>query len=296
MPFAGELSALLTACLWTVSALAFASATARAGNFQVNVTRLILAASYLCTLILVMRYDVTVSAGQLLYLSMSGIVGLALGDTFLFRAFQQLGARITMLIMSIAPAIAAVLAYVALGEALSATGIVGIAVTLSGIGIVVLDRGEHGTNTLLFTGSGLVFAVLAAAGQGGGLVLAKMAFREGDVNAFVATIVRIITSLVILLPLAAMTKRYQWPHRMFTLNRKAFWLTALGAAFGPFLGISFSLIAIEHTKVGIAATIMATVPILMLPMVRMIYKEKLTWRAILGAFVAVSGVAVLFLR
>ena len=71
-------------------------------------------------------------------------------------------------------------------------------------------------------------------------------------------------------------------------------LTALGSVFGPFLGISFSLIAVKHTKVGIAATIMALVPILMLPLVRFIYEEKLTWRAIIGAFLAFVGVALLF--
>jgi drug/metabolite transporter (DMT)-like permease len=73
-------------------------------------------------------------------------------------------------------------------------------------------------------------------------------------------------------------------------------LTIGGAIFGPYLGITFSLIAIMYTKVGIAATLIATVPILMLPLVRIIYKERLSWHAIVGACVAVGGVAILFLR
>jgi drug/metabolite transporter (DMT)-like permease len=198
--------------------------------------------------------------------------------------------------MSLAPAFAALIAYVALGESLSLLGVLGMAITVGGVSIVVLQRGFRSSEKVSLTTSGLVYAVLAAGGQGGGLVLAKMAFLEGNVNGFVASAVRIIASLVLLLPVAVMTRRYRGPVQMFNEDKKAFWLTALGSVLGPFLGISFSLIAIEHTKVGIAATIMAMVPVLMLPLVRIISKETLTWRAILGAFAAVAGVALLFLR
>lgn len=294
MPFLGELSALLTACLWSGSAIAFASATQRAGSFQVNVTRLILATVYLVLLIAVLHLSIDLSLNQILYLSLSGVIGLTLGDTFLFKAFQEIGARVTMLIMALAPAFAALLAYFVLGERLSALGVLGIAVTISGICLVVFDRGGNVEQRISLTTSGIVLAILAAAGQGAGLVVAKMAFRESEVNGFVAAAVRIVASLVVLLPVALMTRRYISPVRMYVQDRQAFMLTALGSVFGPFLGISFSLIAVKHTKVGIAATIMALVPILMLPLVRFIYKEKLTWRAIAGAFLAFVGVALLF--
>lgn len=293
MPFLGELSALLTACLWSGSAMVFASATNRVGSFQVNITRLILAAIYLALLTLVLQLNTTLSGNQLLSLSMSGVVGLSLGDTFLFKAFREIGARITMLIMSLAPAIAAVVAFLVLDETISLAGVLGIAITVAGVSAVVLDRGS---SRVSLTASGLVLALLAAIGQGVGLVLAKMAFREGELNGFVAAGVRIVASLVVLLPIAMMTKRFSSPVRMMRQDVKSFRLIAVGSILGPFLGISFSLIAVEHTKVGIAATIMAIVPILMLPLARFVYKEKLTWRAIAGAFVAVAGVAVLFLR
>jgi drug/metabolite transporter (DMT)-like permease len=123
-----------------------------------------------------------------------------------------------------------------------------------------------------------------------------VAFRDAELDSFVAAAVRIVASLAILLPFALMTKRYSNPLRTFTQEKQAFWLIVLGSVLGPFLGISFSLIAIKHAKVGIAATIMALVPILILPIVRIVHKEKLTWRAVLGAFTAVAGVAVLLLR
>ena len=296
MPFLGELSALLTAMLWSGSAMIFAAATKRVGSFQVNITRLILAVIYLTLLIIILKLDVNLSSRQIINLSISGIIGLTFGDTFLFKAFQEIGARISMLIMSLAPTIAALLAYFVLGETLSVVGILGITITIFGVSIVVLERGDNTSESIVVTTSGIIYAVFGAVGQGVGLIFAKMAFIESEVNGFVASDIRIISSLVLLLPFAMMTNRYKNPIQMFIENRKAFNLTALGSIFGPFLGISFSLIAVAHTNVGVAATIMATVPILMLPLVRIVYKEKLSWRAIIGAFIAVFGVAVLFLR
>jgi len=201
-----------------------------------------------------------------------------------------------MLVMSTAPAIAAILAYVILGETISFIGILGICITIAGIAFVVLDRGKDGTAAVHVTTSGLLFAFLGAMGQGSGLVFAKMAFAEGEINGFVATMLRIYASMITLFPFALATGRFMDPIRLFRSNRAGFFYTVIGSIFGPFLGITFSLLAIQHTDVGIAATIMATVPILMLPLVYFIYREKLTWRAVLGAFVAVGGVAVLFLR
>jgi drug/metabolite transporter (DMT)-like permease len=302
MALLGELSALLTACLWSGSSIAFASATRRAGSIYVNVTRLFLAAGFLIVLVWLARFDVSVSNKQILFLGLSGIVGLSLGDSFLFKAYQEIGARITMLIMSLAPAIAAVLALVVLNEELSPVGVLGIVITIAGVSIVVLERSNGEANSVAssvrshLTTTGIICAMLAATGQGSGLVLAKVAFRESAVNGFVAATIRILSSLVILFPAALFAGRYSYPIAVFRRDRKAFPLTVLGAILGPFLGIAFSLIAIENTKVGIAATIMAIVPILMLPLVRIIYKERLNWRAVAGAFVAVGGVAVLFLR
>jgi drug/metabolite transporter (DMT)-like permease len=142
----------------------------------------------------------------------------------------------------------------------------------------------------------VTYAALAAIGQGVGLIFAKMAFNAGEINGFVATLVRILASLVIMIPLGISESKSAGSFRVFRTDRRALALTALGAVLGPFLGISFSLIAVAHTDVGVAATIMATVPIMMLPLVRIVNREHLTLKAIGGAFLAVGGVAILFLR
>jgi drug/metabolite transporter (DMT)-like permease len=296
MPYFGELSALITACFWSGSAMAFSSATQRAGVFPVNLFRLVLAVAILAAIILAFGLEVNLSRTQTVWLAVSGVTGFALGDSFLFDAFRRIGARITMLIMALAPAIAAFLAYVILGEGISTAGAAGIAVTIAGVVIVVFEPGLDGSRGSRVTAAGLVSAVLAAAGQGAGLVFAKMAFRESAVNGLVATAVRIAASLAILLPFALLTGRAAEPLRVFSRDRRALLFTLFGALCGPVFGVTFSLIAIQHTSIGIAATIMALVPILMLPLVHYFHHEKLSWHAVAGSLVAVAGVAILMMR
>jgi drug/metabolite transporter (DMT)-like permease len=294
MSHIGELSALLTACMWTGSSLSFAAATVRAGSVYVNVTRMVAATVFLAATVVMAGLPVALTVEQIAFLGLSGMVGFAFGDTFLFRSYEQNSARISSLIMSTAPAFSALLGYVVLAERLSATAWLGMAVTLSGIALVILERRNGTSMPRQFTRAGVVFALLASVGQAGGLVLAKRAFMIGPVNGVVATLVRIIAAVIIILPLNMIAGRYRAPWKVFAADRRALWLTMLGAVLGPFLGVTFSLIAISNTSVAIAATIMATVPVLMLPTVRVVHKEPLTWRSVVGAFVAVAGVALLF--
>lgn len=292
----GELSALATAFCWSGSSIAFAEATLRIGSVRVNVTRLILAGSLLAATLVIFAIPCNISGSQLLNLSISGFLGLVFGDTFLFKSYEYVGARISSLLMSTAPAITAILAYLFLHESLTTWGMVGMTVTLIGIALVVSGRRDTSSVRIKFPGRGIFYAFLGACGQGAGLVTAKLAFDEGEINGLTATFIRIVAALVFLIPVARMSGRYEHPWRVFLDERKAFFLTFLGAILGPYLGITFSLISISHAKVAIAATIMATVPIIMLPLVKLIYRENLSWRAYGGAFIAVAGVAVLFIR
>jgi len=296
MPFLGELFALITATLWSVSSVLFTEATRRIGSVRVNVTRLLLGILLLSLAIWVWDIDKNLTATQAINLVLSGMVGLAIGDSFLFKAFEQIGARLSMLILSSAPGIAAVAAFVFLGEDLPVLGVVGMITTIAGVSLVIFERGAQAAHPEKIRWTGIAFAFIGAAGQGIGLIFAKLAFNEGNINGFVAAFVRISGSLVLLLPAVVLAGKLR--RLIATLNeeRKAFLLTGVGSVVGPFLGISFSLIAVANTKVGVAATLMATVPIIMLPLIRFVYKEALPWRAILGAFVAVAGVAMLFLR
>lgn len=294
MPFVGELSALVTAILWSGTALVFSSAIARVGSTQVNITRMWIALVLLTISIAVLQPAIDLSATQLALLATSGAVGLVFGDTFLFRAFQEVGPRISMLVMSLAPALSSIFAYVFLGEVMSWYAIGGMVVTIGGIAIVVLERqpaeASHAVSPI-----GVLYAFLGALGQAGGLIFAKQAFMLGEVNAFVATFVRIAASVALITPVMYYSGRYRNPFVAYRGQGRALLLTSTGAVIGPWLGITFSLIAVANAQVGVAATIMAMPPIIMLPMLVLVFKQKLNWVAYLGALLAVAGVGMLFL-
>jgi len=296
MPYAGELSALVTAVMWTGSALAFAAATTRVGSVYVNIVRLVAAVVFLFVTIVIFDIQVNVSAAQVMFLSISGLIGFVFGDTFLFKSYEYNDARISTLLMSTAPAIAAVFAYIFLHETLSPVAIFGMIITLGGIALVVLERKEPSSHHTPIFMIGIWYAFLGAVGQAGGLILAKKAFASGEINGFVATLIRAVAATIVILPLNYYAGRFTHPFKVFRDDRKAFNFTMLGAFLGPYLGVTFSLIAISSTTVAVAATIMATVPILMLPTVWILFHEKLSWSAIVGACVAVAGVGILFLR
>jgi drug/metabolite transporter (DMT)-like permease len=262
----------------------------------VNISRLVLALCFLVPVVAVVGWGPSPSSQQVYFLGVSGVVGLAVGDSFLFRSYKQIGPRIAMLIMSASPAIAAILAFLVLDERLSLLGILGMAVTLTGIVVVVRERRPGSAIVRTDLASGVVFASLGAVTQGVGLIFAKLAFREAPMNGFVAAAVRIACALIVMLPVVILLGRTAHPVQKFRADRRALGLTMLGSILGPFLGISFSLMAVANTTVGIASTLMSTVPIVMLPIVRFVYQERLTWQAIAGAFIAVAGVVMLFLR
>ena len=296
IPFFGEMCGLLTAVCWAGSSLVFSAATARVGTLLVNISRLIMALCCLLPVLLVIGVDPPASNAQVLYLGASGVIGLAIGDSFLFRAYKQIGPRVAMLVMSASPAIAAILAFVVLDERPSSLAVAGMAVTLTGIAVVVNERRLGPAEVRADLASGVLFAFLAAVTQGVGLIFAKMAFQEGSMNGFLAAAVRIATALIVMLPAVILLGRIAHPVKKFSGDRRALGLTMLGSVLGPFLGISFSLMAVANTTVGIASTLMATVPIVMLPIVRIVNDERLTWHVVGGAFIAVAGVVMLFLR
>lgn len=293
MPFLGEIAAVVTAFLWAGTSIAFTEASIRVGSLVVNITRMVFAAIYLTITILIFSLDTGLSWNQIYYLSMSGLIGLVFGDGFLFRAFKEIGARLSMLLMAMVPAISTFLAFIFLGEVISFVAIIGIATTTFGVAIVVLQRKEKGSKSI--HKAGLLYGFLGAVGQAVGLIFAKYAFIESEVNGFVATLIRILPSIIVLYPVTFFIKDAKRPFKVLFNNRKGLIYTAIGSVIGPFLGITGSLIAIAYTYVGIASTLMATVPIIMLPLVKFYYKEDLSTMSIVGAFLAVGGVAILFL-
>ncbi|SHJ17483.1 Uncharacterized membrane protein [Geosporobacter subterraneus DSM 17957] len=292
----GEIAAFATAICWTVTAVAFETAGRRVGSLSVNLIRLVMAFFLLSIFTFFTRgmflpFDAT--ATMWFWLILSGLIGFVLGDLFLFQAYVEVGSRISMLIMSTAPPITAFLGFFILGECISPMNLLGMAVTIGGIALVILVKNTGESKVEVSKPlKGLLYAFIGALGQALGLILSK--FGMGSYSPFAATQIRIIAGIIGFV--IVVTLRQGWGSLMDSLkDQKAMTAISIGAAFGPFIGVSLSLLAIQHTTTGIASTIMSITPVLIIPAAIFMFKEKVTQKEILGAVITVIGVSLLFL-
>ena len=298
MPLLGELAALGTAFCWAGGTLLFTIAGRLIGSYNVNKLRIPIAAAFLIIILLV-RYGSLFPTGldnhALVYLALSGIVGLAIGDTFYFRCLVILGPRMGALMMALAPVLTALTAYVMIGERLSLLAIAGIFITLAGIIWVATDKKDNKIDSREGSKAvGILMGVGGAAGQAFGLVLAKEGMGQ-SFDPMSATLIRMIVAAVAIWIVALC--RGELKSTIKAPRSKKAVAALLGASFmGPTIGVWLSLLAVKHTAAGIAATIMSTFPIVVIPLAMIFYKERPSIRSVIGAVVAIAGVALLFIE
>jgi drug/metabolite transporter (DMT)-like permease len=292
----GEFAALAVAIFWTITALAFESASRKVGSLTVNILRLSMAMIFISIYTWISRghFLPTDATGyNWLWLGLSGLVGLVLGDYFLFRSYPLIGSRFAMLIMTLAPPLAAIFGYFILGESLNMLQMAGMIIVILGIALAIFNKPVKGERlSIKLAPAGLLFAFIGAIGQGLGIVLSKYGMNGYD--AFASTQIRIIAGIAGFTLVITLMRR--WGNVGAAIkNVPVMKPLILGAFFGPFLGISFSLLSVKYTQAGIASTIMAIVPILILAPSAWIYKEKITVVEIAGAILSVAGVAFFFI-
>jgi len=292
----GEFAALLTAIFWTITALAFEAAGRRIGSLQVNLLRLVLGFVFLSLFNLIrgsQLFPSGASTENWVWLSLSGLVGIFLGDLFLFKSYTIIGSRFSMLIMTLVPPITAFFSYIILNEHLSLLHFLGMALTFGGISLAIFNRNGKGEKvSLKLAPAGLLYALGGAVGQALGLVLSKRGL--GSCDPFSATQIRVISGFAGFSVLVTLMGR--WPRIAEAISDiRGMKPLTLGSFFGPFLGISFSLIAVRYTEAGIASTIMALTPILIIAPAAIIYKEKVTFAEVAGAIISVGGVSLFFI-
>ncbi|HLF89008.1 MAG TPA: DMT family transporter [Anaerolineales bacterium] len=267
MPYLGEISALITAISFAFTATLFTFGGRLVGSGVVNRTRLLFGMGMLLLTHWVTLGTLlpTTAPERWLWLSLSGVIGLSLGDAFLFQAFIWIGARLSMLLMSLAPVLAALLAWIILGETLTVGQIIGI-----------------------------LFGIGAATGQALGLILSKLGL-VGDFSALSGNVIRMLAATTAIWIYTLLRNQGKETTRQLSAHPRAILFIIGGSIFGPLIGVSFSLLAVQQTEVGIASTLIALTPIFMLPVGAVVFKEKFSWQAVAGTVAALVGVAMLFL-
>lgn len=292
----GEMAALACALCWTITSVAFEAAGKKVGSIAVNLIRLLIAfllISIYTSFSRGMLFPLDATSSTWIWLTLSGIIGFVVGDLFLFQAFVEIGSRISMLIMSVVPPITAIVGFFLLGERITPLGITGMLITIIGIALVILTKNPEDKKVKLSHPiKGLTYAFIGALGQAFGLVLSK--FGMGSYDPFAATEIRIIAAIVGFSIVITVSKNWNKIFEAFN-DIKSMKQISLGSVFGPFLGVSLSMLAVQHSPTGIVSTITSITPILIIPIAIIAFKEKVFPREILGAFITLIGISLLFI-
>jgi drug/metabolite transporter (DMT)-like permease len=292
----GEIAAFATAVCWTATPIAFEAAGKRVGSLTVNFIRLVIAFVLIGLFTLVTRgmfLPIDATSTNWTWLTVSGLIGFVIGDLFLFEAYVRIGARISLLIMAAVPPITALAGFLMLGEKLTVIDLLGMFITVGGIALVILVKGASDKKVKLSHPlRGLIYAFIGALGQSFGTVYSK--FGMGDYNAFAATQIRIIAAIIGFA--VVVTVRRHWKNIFLALKDfTAIRHIAVGSVFGPFIGVSLSLLAVQHTTTGVASTITSISRILIIPISIFIFREKVSAKEIIGALITIAGVSLLFI-
>lgn len=294
--YIGEIAALSTALCWAVTATSFEHSAKKIGSMNLNLMRLLLGLLFLSTFTFLTRGFVLptdASTSGWFWLLLSGFVGIVLGDLLLFEAFVRIGSRISMLIYASVPPLSGIMAYLFLHESMSMIQIFGMFVTLVGIASVILvSEKESGKVSFSHPVAGILLAFGGAFGQAAGYIIGK--FGMSNYDPFSATQIRLIAGIIGFSIL--FTVRGHWPKFKAAFKRKdALASLTLGSFFGPFLGISLSLYAVQRINPGVASTLTSITPILLIPYAFFIKKEKVTLKELIGTLITLSGVAIMFI-
>jgi len=292
----GEMAALGAAFCWTITSVTFETAGKKVGSVSVNLIRLVIAFILISIYNLFSRgmiLPMDASGSTWLWLTFSGVIGFVIGDLFLFQAYVEVGSRISMLIMSTVPPITAITGFIIMREKITLLGLCGMIVTIAGIALVILTKSPD-DKKFRFSHpiKGLVYAFIGALGQAFGLVLSK--FGMGSYDPFAATQIRIIAAIIGFSIFITISRNW---NKLFAAikDSTAMKYISIGSVFGPFLGVSLSLLAVQHAPTGIVSTITSITPILLIPVSIIIFREKIFLKEILGAIVTLIGISLLFI-
>ena len=325
--FVGELISLGVAVSWTATALFAEVGSKRMGSLPFNTIRMTMSLLFLAvTLWLVMGvpYPRYADGGTWIWLLLSGVVGYVIGDYCLMQGYIHIGSRFGQLFMTLSAPTAALTGRLLLGEQMRPLAILGMVVTLSGIALSILsksDDSEQRSVRFKLPAKGIFYAAMAGIYQGFGLVLSKVGLTHYDATltaagisgdaafagaimplpasvsmSFAATTIRGYIGLVgFFLVLVLFNKDGLAKLRRAVNDRKAMWCVLASTVFGPFIGVSASLLATQFTSAGIAQTLFALTPILIIAPASMLFHQKVTVKEVLGAIISVGGVCLFFL-
>lgn len=310
MQHTGEIIALLVAISWTITALLSEAGVRRLGSLQMNVLRMAMAIAFLSVTLLIITgspFPLMASANTWMWMALSGLAGYVFGDYCLFNSYAIIGSRFGQLFMTLSPLAAALCGWIFLGETLSIQSILGIFITVLGISLSILKKTDtESPSHIKLPLRGVLYGIGAGVGQGLGLTLSKigMIYYEADIPAdaecvrtaipYAATLMRALIGIAGFIILLFFMNGWE-KLKADIHDGKGIGIAILATIFGPFLGVSMSLMSVQYADAGIAATLMALTPVFIILPSWLFFKQKITTLEVVGATISVIGVALFFI-
>lgn len=285
----GQVAALAAAFLWALSTVIFGRLGKSLSPLVLNLAKGCIAIALIAiTIVLQQNWQPELSSSAVFWLMLSGAIGIGLGDTAYFKSINYLGARRALLMESLAPPLTALLALVFLREQLSAIAWGGILLTVAGVAWVISERVPMTGQRPLNLGAGVIWSLLAQLGQASGAVMSRGALANTDVDPLWSGLLRITAGGVILVILVGSRGQVNEQCRPLR-SRQLLPMLVLAAFLGTYLAIWLQQVAFKFTPAGIAQALLATSPLFILPIAASL-GDRITWRAVLGGFVAIGGI------
>ncbi len=287
LEYRGELAALSAALIWAIASLVYVGLGKQMSPLLLNFAKNGVAiALILLTLLFQGNLDPQIGGFNLGLLVLSGAIGIGFGDTAFLESLNCLGARRSLLMESLAPPLAAVLASLFLTEHLSLQAWLGIFLTVAGVAWVIAERAPDRAQMQPLRGIG--FGLLAALGQASGAVLSRAALAETSVSPLWSTLIRLLAGMAVLLALI-LPKRQVWKGFQ-PLRSPQFLQILIGTSFaGTYLAIWLQQTALKYTATGVAQALTATSPLFVIPLA-IALGERVSWRSVAGIMTAICGV------
>ena len=293
-----ELAALGAAICWAVTGILSQSAAQALGPFGFNRLRQAMVAVMLGVIVLATGRWHGIEMDDLWRLSLSGVIGIFLGDTLLYVALIRLGPRRAGALFALNAPMAAVMGWLFLGEALSPLAALGVALSTVGVAMAVLGRagrsGGHRFEAVrgsVWIASG--YGLLAAAGQALGSLIARPVMAQGF-DPYAASLIRVSVAVACLILLMALPIRAVQP--LARPTSRVILLSALSGLIAMVIGMTLLMFALQGGKVGIVSTLSALSPVLILPVLWAMTGARPSATSWAGALISVAGMALIFLR
>ncbi|WP_394150146.1 DMT family transporter [Vibrio maritimus] len=296
MTFLGEIAAIGAAVVWAVATWIYSQFSHQFSAMQLNIIKGVLASTMM---LLVMPFipmpAVELKSSYVLILGISGVIGIAIGDSAYFASLKRIGAGKTLLLESLAPPLSGVLALMFLGTALGFQSWLGVVITTVAVTAVVFQpNGDENEKTSL---SGIGFGLVASVCQATGVVISHFALVQGDLPPLLGAFIRLTIGVAVVACLVPLLEKK--PYRSMIQQGRTMkavsWYWLIAAIFvGTFLALWLQQIALKHANPAVAQTLIATSPLFIL-IIYAVRGEQISRRSVVGTLCALLGISLFFL-